>query len=131
MPFSMTSSAAHVISARGASTSVASMIEGLSRPEESYAEPPSQISQSGAIQENFQSATLAPKVIANTIAVTTRILVLTQITNIAGSSCARESFIATLVDGTSVETSAPETRFCFHVSVLSSYHDHKNKATHY
>ena len=70
----MTSSEAHVIAAGGASTWGGSVIEGLYRPEESYEELQSLIPQPGEIQEEFHSATLAPDVVANIVAVTTRIL---------------------------------------------------------
>ena len=85
------------------------MIEGLSRPEESYEEPLFQIPQPGEIQENFHSATLAPEVVSNTIKVATGIFASTQTTDIATSSGARGNFIATSMEGTSVATSAPET----------------------
>jgi len=69
----------------------------------------SQIPLPGETQEKFHSTTLVPEVVANIVAMTTEIVASTQTTDLAASSGARESFIATLVDGISVVTSVPET----------------------
>ena len=80
----------------GASTNVAGMAEGLSQPEDSYEESSYLIPPPGEIQEEFHSTTLAFNVVANTVAVITRVLASTQTTDTTTSSGARESSIATL-----------------------------------
>ena len=70
---------AHVIVVRGASTSAANMVEGLSQPGELHEELSYPIPQPGEIQEEFHFAILALEVVAYTLTVIAEVLAPTQI----------------------------------------------------